>query len=199
MDNVKGDGDIDTDKVGRALMTYRNTPNKDLGLSPAQLLFGRQLKDHLPGSRGGYTRRREWIMQQKDRERALAHKYGQIEEKLRKGTRDLKELVVGDSVQVQNQHGNEPLRWDRSGTVIERLEHGQYTVRMDGTGRITLRNRKYLRRITPAFRNYVRMDEIPQEQEIGNDTEKERRSSRNRYKYRDTKGDLEGEEGDSWL
>ena len=90
----------------------------------------------------------------------------------------MKDLTVGDNVQVQNQYGNEPLRWDRSGVVVEKLDHGKYTVRMDGTGRITLRNRKYLRKIRPAFKNYVRMDEIEDEGKVENTMN--RRSNRNR-------------------
>ncbi|KAK8407630.1 hypothetical protein O3P69_002287, partial [Scylla paramamosain] len=38
-----------------------------------------------------------------------------------------------------------PAAWDRTGLVVEGLAHRQYTVRLDGSGRISLRNRKHLR------------------------------------------------------
>ena len=60
------------DKVGRALLSYRNTPHKELGLRPAQLLYGRNLRDHLPCIGGAYTQRKEWLMVKEEREKALA-------------------------------------------------------------------------------------------------------------------------------
>ena len=59
------------------------------------------------------------------------------------------ELLLGDTVIVQEQKGSEPLRWKKSGIVVEKKEYDQYVIRMDGSGRTTLRNRKFLRRIEP--------------------------------------------------
>ena len=57
---------------------------------------------------------------------------------------------MGDPVSVQNQTGNCPRRWDKTGRIAEVLNHGQYVVKMDGSGRCTLRNRgKFLRRCQP--------------------------------------------------
>ena len=50
---------------------------------------------------------------------------------------------------VQNQTGLRHKKWDKSGVVVEVLEFHQYRIRMDGTGRPTLRNRRFLRPITP--------------------------------------------------
>ena len=52
-------------------------------------------------------------------------------------------------MQVQNQVGNHPSRWDITGTVVEVKEHDQYVVKVHGSGRLTARNRKFLRKITP--------------------------------------------------
>ena len=38
---------------------------------------------------------------------------------LTKHTRELAALKVGDTVSVQNQHGNSPLKWDNTGTIME--------------------------------------------------------------------------------
>ena len=47
-DNMSVHGSLHTDKVMRALMQYRNTPLPDLRLSPAQIVYNRQLRDFLP-------------------------------------------------------------------------------------------------------------------------------------------------------
>ena len=48
MDNVKSNGELDTDRMVRAMLTYRNTPDPGCKLSPAEILLGRKLKDTLP-------------------------------------------------------------------------------------------------------------------------------------------------------
>ena len=47
-ENTLPDGSLDNDKAGRAILQHRNTPLKDLGLSPAQLLLHRKIRDHIP-------------------------------------------------------------------------------------------------------------------------------------------------------
>ena len=44
-----------------------------------------------------------------------------------------------------SQHGNDPLRWDRSVVVVEVGTHDDYNVRLDGSGRLSKRNRTHLR------------------------------------------------------
>ena len=66
--------------------------------------------------------------------------------------RPLTQLSVGDSVQIQNREGNHPLRWDRTRNVVERLEHRQYLVRNDGSGRVLLRTQGHLKKIRPEIR-----------------------------------------------
>jgi hypothetical protein len=58
-------------------------------------------------------------------------------------------LNVGDDVLVQNQCGNHPLRWEKTGRIVERKDYNQYVVRMHGSGRCSLRNRRFLRRCLP--------------------------------------------------
>ena len=48
MDNTERGGQVDTDGVAKALLQYKNTLLLGIGFSPAQMLFGRQLKDALP-------------------------------------------------------------------------------------------------------------------------------------------------------
>ena len=72
LENVGPRGDINNDKVACALLQYRNTPIKDIGLSPAQLLYGRTLRDYIPTLAEAHKIRPEWCMVADDRERPLA-------------------------------------------------------------------------------------------------------------------------------
>ena len=47
-DNIRSNGELDTDAVTRGILQLRNTPETDSGLSPAQVLLGRTLRDTLP-------------------------------------------------------------------------------------------------------------------------------------------------------
>ena len=58
--------------------------------------------------------------------------------------------MVGDSVQIQDQYGTRPNKWHNTGIVSECLPHRQYHVIVDGSRRFTLRNRRFLRKITPV-------------------------------------------------
>ena len=70
-------------------------------------------------------------------------------EKLDQHCRVLPRLAVGDLVLVQNQIGNYPSKWDITGVVVEYKGHDQYVVKIDGSGRLTNRNRRFLRRLEP--------------------------------------------------
>ena len=139
-DNTGSGGSLDTDKASLALLQYLNTPLRAVDRSPAQLAAGRQLRDGVPTARwhlrvdkhwGGTLRRREVQMGEAG------------EEQMANSTpRRLPPLAPGTRVRVQNQASN---AWDRTGLVVEALPHRQYTIRLDGSGRISLRNRKHLR------------------------------------------------------
>ena len=71
-DNVGPNGELGTDKFLRAMMQYRNTPHPDTRLSPAQVVFGRQIRDFLPVIGHKYEPKQEWGLIQEARDRALA-------------------------------------------------------------------------------------------------------------------------------
>ena len=54
-------------------------------------------------------------------------------------TKSLPPLQPGTHVYLQNQTGNRPKHWDKTGVVAESLPYHQYRVRMDGSGRATLK------------------------------------------------------------
>ncbi|XP_057312316.1 uncharacterized protein K02A2.6-like [Hydractinia symbiolongicarpus] len=153
MDNVGPSGNLDTDSFQRAMLQYRNTLNQTTKLSPAICLFGRPIKDFIPILPGKYLPHPTWVSMLEDREKALRRRHMAIAERLSRYSKRLTPLCVGDNVRVQNQTGPYPRRWDRTGSVIEVRQHDQYVVRIDGSRRVTLRNRQFLRKFTPIQPN----------------------------------------------
>ena len=47
-DNMGVNGSLDTYKLVRALLAHRNTPAVDTGVSPAEVVFGRRIREFLP-------------------------------------------------------------------------------------------------------------------------------------------------------
>ena len=66
-------------------------------------------------------------------------------------TKRLPALFVGECVRIQNQTGPQPNKWDKTGSVVEVRQFDQYVVRVDGSGHMTLRNRKFLRKYVPVI------------------------------------------------
>ena len=66
-------------------------------------------------------------------------------------------LKVGDTASVHDQHGNSPLKWDNTGTKVEVGAFDNYTIKIDGSGRLTNRNRRFLRPV----RSYKEMISRP--------------------------------------
>ena len=148
-ENVSSNGSLDTDAFLAARLAYLNTPDRDTCLSPAQVVFGKAIKEFLPASPGKFKIHPEWRLTMEQREEALARRHAARKEDLSEHTKSLLPLDVGMVVAVQNQAGNKPKSWSRSGLIVEVRNNDQYLVKLDGSGRATLRNRRYLRRILP--------------------------------------------------
>ena len=98
------------------------------------------------------------------REEALRHRHTKAHERLSEHTKRLPVLRIGDHVRLQNQIGHFPLKWDKTGIIIEVRQFDQYLVKIDGSGRTTLRNRKFLRKYIPVRTVTPRrliMDDLP--------------------------------------
>ena len=129
------------------ILQYRNAPLPDTGLSPAQILFGMPMHDLLPTLNYEYKPSQEWGLVREYRERAMARRLDRDGARLEKYTKKQKVIPIGDTVAVQNQTGRFPNKWDKTGTVVENQKYDKVLVKLDGSGRLTTRNRRFVKKI----------------------------------------------------
>ena len=86
-------------------------------------------------------------------------------------------------VQIQNQRGVDPKRWCKSGKIVEKLDFNQYLVKVDGGGRLTRRNRRFLKKIISTLADKELVDISG-----GESRDKYRRSARLMERYEKSDG-----------
>ena len=144
LNNTLSDGSLDNNKAAREILQYRNTPLNDIHLSPAQIFLHRHIRDYLPTHPHHYHLHPEWLVAAQEREQHLAQR-NHIILKRYNSSAHTSPLDVGTHVAVQNQGHTRARKWDRTGHITEVLPHSQYHVRMERSGCITLRNRRFVR------------------------------------------------------
>ena len=157
--NIGPDGNLNSDQVVRALLQVRNTPDRDCKLSPAEILFGRRLRDATPQLDKNLMMfanpviDRRWHNIWVAKELAIADRAAAQATRTGTSPRDHEPLREGDSVFIQNQDpsSSNPKKWDRQGQVVACGQFEQNLVRVFGSGRLTLRNRRFLRKAPPTL------------------------------------------------
>ena len=109
-DTITRSGAVDNDKWLKAVLQYRNTPHQDCKKSPAQMVFGRSLCDHVPCLPYKYAPSTDWCLTQELRERMMAKSREVDGEKLSRNTQRQQELLIGTAVAIQNQTGKHPTK-----------------------------------------------------------------------------------------
>jgi hypothetical protein len=71
-------------------------------------------------------------------------------------TKALDDLEVGTVVAIQNRTGPNPTKWDKTGIVLENKPNSKVMIKVDGSRRVTMRNRKFVRPMEPPLRTTTR-------------------------------------------
>ena len=86
-ENTAVDGPLNCHSLSQALLQYRNIPIQQLGLSPAQILFHRSLKDGMPVDPSKLRPHKRWIDAAKRREEAVRERNAGLTERYNQGTK----------------------------------------------------------------------------------------------------------------
>ena len=130
-DNISSNDTIDTNKVAKAILQYRNTPLHGCNLSPAQILFHRQLRNSIPRKPSHYKLHSDWLTAAKYREDEFQQRNQIIVEQynMNRNAKQLPALEVGTHVNMQGKDK----RWVKTGNIVERLPHRQYRIKLGGS------------------------------------------------------------------
>ena len=146
--NVNPNGSLNNDKYLRAQLAYRNSViYKDTGKSIAQTLLGRHLRGDLPQVSTFYHIDKNFLVDRREREKLAAKQNAVMKKYFDRGSRPLAPLNVGDRVRIQNHTTVRRIRWDLTGVITQVKRDRQYVVMVDGSRRLTTRNRRHLRLI----------------------------------------------------
>ena len=130
-------------QLSRALLQYRHTPCRKDGLSPAQKLFGHPVQDTLPAHRRSFPPERQRSSQEADS--AATHTSETSQATYNQHAHHLSDLQAGNHVAVQNPTSK---MWDIYGTITAIGLHRRYFVKTQ-SGRILVRNRRFIRKRSP--------------------------------------------------
>lgn len=142
---------INIDAFQKAILQYRNTPDPITKLSPAMCVFGRHTKDLIPILPGKYDPHQTWRECLNLREKALRYYHMTHQEIWNEYTKSLTPLRVGCRVRIQNQLV--PIHTNGTEQALSSKVHQfhQCLIRVYGSGRQIIRNRKFLRKYIPVY------------------------------------------------
>ena len=117
-DNTGAQGTLDTNKYLAAQLAHRNRPDPETSMSSSDMVFGRRIKDLIPIRPGRLRVAPRWAEMLKQQETVMARRHLARGKELIKHTRELVPRKVGDTVSIQNQQGNTPLKWYNTGIIV---------------------------------------------------------------------------------
>ena len=135
---------LDEDKLARALLQYRNTPSVKDKLSPAQKLYGHPVQDTLPVHYTAFAN--EWQTKMKEAETRKSMSLEKTKRAYDRHAAPLPDIAIGSHVAIQNK---DTKRFDIYGIVIAIENYRKYVVKT-ASGRLLVRNRKFIRKRVPA-------------------------------------------------
>ena len=151
-------GNMDTDEFAMGLLELRNSPRVE-GQSPAQILFGHPIRSNIPVHKRAYAEEWQQSKTVTAERREKARKYS--EDKYNLTAKPLPELKVGNYINIQDPYTR---RWTETGIIVEVGRNRQYLIKKQN-GRLTWRNRRFIRKhhplISPSSTNNYSPDEIP--------------------------------------
>ena len=147
-ENMNSDGSIKIYAPVRALLELKNTSGRYCKLSPAEVLFGRTLKDAIPQlDKSTMVFENDQIHSQwhdawAAKEEAIRSRLLRAYERLEEHSKELVPLFHGDKVFVKNQDASnrDYKKWNRQDVIVTAGKYDQYLVLINGTGRLTVRN-----------------------------------------------------------
>ena len=117
--------------------------------SPAQIAYGRRLKDFLLRSAESLQPVPQDLLGAEEKEVKQLATCQDAGKRLDLHTKVLPELHEGDYVQLQNLVGHHPPNSDRTGVIVFNNGFSNYSFKLIGSSRITKRNRASLQTIDP--------------------------------------------------
>ena len=136
-------GRIETEGFQRGLLEWRNTPRSH-GKSPAEIVFGHQLRSFLPAHRSTFAK--QWRDDIEQRESIGDKAQEQARVYYDAHAHPLKPIPIGSSVRIQDPKTR---RWDRRGIIVSAGKHRDYRGKLP-SGSILWRNRRFVREDFPA-------------------------------------------------
>jgi hypothetical protein len=138
-------GCVNRDEWVKALALYKNTPRGASGLSPAEILFGKMLRDGIPTTRHAYEAKHKEAVQRRLDE---VHRHlRQASERCLNRKSQANRMKVGDCVFIQDPATK---RWTRTGTIERKGKNErEFFVRTDRGG-LWRRNRRFLKLQNPT-------------------------------------------------
>ena len=150
---------LDKSKLARALLQYRNTPSRRDGLSPAQKLLGKPVQDTIPAHRRAFAPQWQKASTNLDKQDPESSNTVINQHYYDLHAHPLSDIQIGSNVAIQN---STTKRWDIYGIVTHIGPYRQYHVKTS-SGRILIRNRRFLRRRIPATPPALQSPAIPPE------------------------------------